>query len=197
MRGVCIGVRLDDGRVVVGRESATLNAYQGPLNTSRMPRNQKYPLEPLREHRDRKVESATAELGSAVRAREAADAAKHHAEQERVAAIARLAKLRDEERELLASGELRAADLARAEAWEHAASAEVEGLARAVDRAEGHLAAARDLEARARALLAQEKADLDVVAKDEARFDAGVRRARDASEEEAADEAFAARRRPA
>jgi hypothetical protein len=160
-----------------------------------MPRNPKYPLEPLREHRDRKVDAATAQLGDAVRARESADEAKRRAEQERVDAAARAASVRRDEAKRLAKGTLQVADLARAQAWEHAATAEQADLGRLIARADDHLAAARDAEAAARADLAQKKADLDVVAKGEARFDAGVRRAREASEEEAADEAFAARRR--
>jgi hypothetical protein len=160
-----------------------------------MPRNPKYPLEPLREHRDRNVEHATAQLADAVRAREAADDAKRRAERERLESEARAVAVRDDEAHRLANGELRVADLARAQAWEHAASAELVALQRAVDHADSRLGAARDVEVTARTELAQKKADLDVVAKDEARFDAGVRRARDASEEEAADEAFAARRR--
>jgi hypothetical protein len=160
-----------------------------------MPRNPKYPLEPLREHRDRKVDAATAQLGDAVRARAAAAGAKRRAEQERLEAEARAAAVREDEAQKLANGELRVADLARAQAWEHAASVEIEDLGRAIERADGHLAAARDTEVHARDELARKKADLDVVAKDEARFDAGVRRAREGAEEEAADEAFAARRR--
>ena len=160
-----------------------------------MPRNPKYPLEPLREHRDRKVEHATVELGEAVRAREAADEARQRAEEARAGAVARAATLRDEEVGRLANGELRVADLVRAQAWEHAVSAELADRDEAVARADGELGAAREHEAGARTELAQKKADLDVVAQDEARFDAGARRARDACEEEAADEAFAARRR--
>jgi hypothetical protein len=68
-------------------------------------------------------------------------------------------------------------------------------LERAVDRADREVGAAREREAGARTELAQKKADLDVVAKDEARFDAGLRRAQEANEEESAEEAFAARRR--
>ena len=160
-----------------------------------MPRNPKYPLEPLREHRDRKVERATAELGEAVRAREAADDAKRRAEQERAEALAHAATVRDDESGRLANGELRVADLAHAQAWEHAVSAELGDRDRTVACAADELGSAREHEAGARRELAQKKADLDVVAKDEARFDADARRARDASEEEAADEAFAARRR--
>lgn len=158
-----------------------------------MPRNPKYPLEPLREHRDRHVDAATVQLGDAVRAREAADEAKRRAEEDRAEAEARAAGVRDDEAERLAKGELRVADLARAQAWEHAASAEIDDLGRAIVRADGKLAAAHDAELDARAVLAQKKADLDVVVKDQARFDAGVRNAREAADEEAAEEAFAGR----
>ena len=159
-----------------------------------MPRNPKYPLEPLREHRDRKVEHATAELGEAVRAREAADEAKRRADQDRAETLAHAATVRDDETGRLANGELRVADLARAQAWEHAVSVELGDRDRTVSRAAGELGSAQQREAGARRELAQKKADLDVVAKDEARFDADARRVRDASEEEAADEVFAARR---
>lgn len=179
---------------MVGQESVRLRRHTGAPFTPRMPRNPKYPLEPLREHRDRKVELATAQLGEAVRSREAADDAKRRAEQERVEAAARAAAVRDDEAARLANGELRVADLARAQAWEHATSAEMANLEHAVDRADTEVGAARDREAGARTELAQKKADLDVVAKDRARFDAGVRRAQDANEEESAEEAFAARR---
>lgn len=160
-----------------------------------MPRNPKYPLDPLREHRDRHVDAATAQLGEAVRAREAADEAKRRAEKERRDAEARAAAVREDEAARLANGELCVADLARAEAWEHAASAELDDLGRAIVRADGKVAAARDAELEARTELAQKKADLDVVVKDHARFEAGVRSAREAAEEEAAEEAFAARRK--
>ena len=158
-----------------------------------MPRNPKYPLEPLREHRHRHVEAATAQLGDAVRSREAADEAKRSAEEQRHEAAARVARVRADEAARLTSGELRVADLALANAWEHAAGAEMADLGRAVARADGQLTAARGAEGVARSELAQKKADLDVVAKDEARFDDRARRARDAAEEESADEAFAAR----
>ncbi len=158
-----------------------------------MPRPPKYPLTPLREHRDRNVDASTAALGNAVRAREGADHAKREAERERSEAQSRAAAVRSEEAERLARGELRAADLAHGGAWEQGAQAEITGLGHAVDRADGRLAAACDVEGAARAALAQKKADLEVVLKDEARFDDKARRARDMAEEEAADEAFAAR----
>ena len=157
-----------------------------------MPRNPKYPLTPLREHRDRKVEAGTAELGVAVVAREAAGDAKRAAEREHVEAEARAEKVRRDEAALLGSGALRAADLAHAQAWEHGARAEISELAQAVARADGQLTIMRAAEGTARVALGQEKADLDVVVRDQARFDDQARRAREASEEEAADEVFAA-----
>ncbi|MBS2017612.1 MAG: hypothetical protein JST00_32335 [Deltaproteobacteria bacterium] len=160
-----------------------------------MSRNPKYPLEPLREHRDRGVDAATAELGEAIRAREAAEAAHRAAEEEKRAAEARAAAVRAEEAERLARGELRAADLAQASAWEIARASEIDGLARQVESAEARAGEARAEETGARSELAQKKADRDVVAKDEARFHDRLRRARDAAEEEAADEAYAGRRK--
>jgi hypothetical protein len=162
-----------------------------------MTRNPKYPLEPLRQHRDRKVASATSELGDAVRAREAADRAQRRAEQERLDAEARAEAVRQDEAARLVRGELCVADLARAQAWEHAVSVEAFELGRQLERARTHVSTAREAEGNARADLASKKADLDVVVKDETRFDAGLRRARDAAEEEAAEDAFAGRRRDA
>jgi hypothetical protein len=160
-----------------------------------MPRNPKYPLEALREHRDRNVDAATSQLGDAIRVREAAGDAKRSSEAERQEAEARANAVRGDEAARLANGELRVEDLARAQAWEHGATAELEDLGRAVHRAEGRLVAAQEAEATARTVLSQNKADRDVVAKDEARFDERTRRAHEAAEEEAVDEVFAARAR--
>jgi colicin import membrane protein len=157
-----------------------------------MTRNPKYPLAPLREHRDRTVDAATAELGEAVRAREAADLAKRVAEREREEAAARAEAVRREEADRLGRGELRAADLARAQAWEHGARVESSELTQAVERAAEHVEARRDAEGSAREALGQKKAELDVVVKDQARFDDQARRARDVAEEEAAEEVFTA-----
>jgi hypothetical protein len=160
-----------------------------------MPRTPTYPLLPLREHRDREVEAATVELAEVVRAREAMEEAKRCAERECAEGDVRAASVRDDEASRLARGELRASDLGLAEAWEHAARAEQAERARAVERAGAALAAARAAEAVARTKLAQKMADREVVAKDEARFGDRAQKAREAAEEEAADELFAARRR--
>ena len=157
-----------------------------------MPRN-KYPLTALKEHRDRKVDSATAELGEAVRAREAAEEAKRAAERERIAAEERAQRVRDAEAQRLARGELRAADLARASAWEFSAKQEISELARVVDTAETRAGEMRGAEVEARTNLASKKADADVVKKDQSRFDDRVKKAQNAAEEEAAEEVYLAR----
>ena len=165
---------------------------QRPRISRNMPRNPKYPLTPLREHRDRKVEAATAELGGAVRAREAADEVRRAAERERLAAEAQAAAVRADEAARLARGELRAGDLAHGEAWEYGAQSQIAHLADAEANAADRLAAARDAEGAARQGLAHQKADLDVVVKDQGRFADRARRARDSAEEEAAEEVFLA-----
>jgi hypothetical protein len=155
-----------------------------------MPRPPKYPLEPLREHRERRVEDATAELGDAIRAREAAEAAKARAERERRAEEERAARTRETEAKLLAEGELRAVDLAHAQAWEHGERAKLDDLAAAEGRAASAVDAAWGAEQDARKALAQTKAEREVVAKDEARFVDRLQREREAREDEAAEEAW-------
>ncbi|MBX3218415.1 MAG: hypothetical protein KF850_40795 [Labilithrix sp.] len=155
----------------------------------------KYPLKPLLEHRERKVDDATAELGHAVRSRESADAARARAELERRAAEERALRVRAAEADRLARGELSVADLARGQAWELAASAELTQLTRTVERAEQSVEQARAAEAGARGELAQKMADRDVVTKDEARFLDRRRKRALSAEEEAAEEAAQARGR--
>jgi hypothetical protein len=167
----------------------------GRVSISAVPRPPKYPLEPLLEHRERRVEDATAELGDAVRAVEQAEIARARAEAERMAEEKRAERILAAESDLLAKGELRAVDLARAQAWEHGERARLAELAAAEGRAAGAVDAARGAEQDARAALAQKKADRDVVAKDEARFVDARKREHEAREEEAAEEAWGGGRR--
>ena len=150
----------------------------------------KYPLKPLLEHRERKVDDATAELGGAVRAREDADAARARAEVQRREAEERAARVRAEEAERLDRGELSVADLARGQAWEVGARAQIGRLTAAVEVAEARVDEARSEEAEARVELARKMADRDVVAKDHARFEDRRKKQGLAAEEEAAEEAF-------
>src|SRR5262245_57015064 len=103
------------------------SSVRGTLHRRRMP---KYPLKPLLEHRERTARDATEELGKAVRGRETAEAERQRAEGRRKDAEARTEAVRRGEAESLGRGELRAIDLARAEAWEVSARAQLGELAR-------------------------------------------------------------------
>jgi hypothetical protein len=159
-----------------------------------MPRSPKYPLGPLLQHRERKVDDATSDLGEAVRAREAAEEAKLGAERERCEAESRAAEEREAEAVRLASGELRVADLAHAQQWELGVSHAIADLSRVEGQADDRARLAREGEEQARSELAKQKADRDVVAKDRSRFSDKLRKSVDAAEEENAEEAHAARR---
>lgn len=150
----------------------------------------KYPLKPLLEHRERKVDDATAELGQAVRARESAEDAKRHAEEERRVAEEKARAIRENEAQKLVNGELSVADLARADAWSFAAQNEQQRLESLVNSADTKVAAARSVETAKRGDLATSMADRDVVAKDEARFVDRSKKKALALEEEAAEEAY-------
>lgn len=150
----------------------------------------KYPLKPLLEHRERMVDDATASLGQAVRTRETAEQARLRAEAAKREAEERAARVKAEEAERLARGELRVVDLARGEAWEIGARAEIGKLASAASSAEEHALRAHEEEADARGELARKLADRDVVVKDEARFGERLKKRAIAAEEEAAEEAF-------
>lgn len=150
----------------------------------------KYPLKPLLEHRERAATDAKAELGNAVRRREAADAARARTELARRSAEESAAAVRADEAERLLRGELRVADLARGASWEIGATAHIADLTRAVEVAEHQVSEARSGEENSRLALAQKLADRDVVAKDQSRFDERNRKRAGVAEEEAAEEAF-------
>lgn len=160
-----------------------------------MPRTPKYSLEPLVQHRERQVDEATVELREAVRARETAEEARARAERARREAEERAARERAAEAERFANGELRAADLANAQRWEVGVQRAIGELEHAREQAASRAAAAKSMEEAARAELARQKADLDVVAKDRDRFVQKLRRAAEAADEENAEEAHGARRR--
>lgn len=160
-----------------------------------MTRSPKYPLDPLLEHRARVADDATSALGAAVASREGAERAVEAAERERREAEARANEVRAHEAGMLADGRLRAVDLARAGAWEIATQASLEAKDEALARREQALATSRDAEHEARARLASVKAEHDAVAKDKDRFADRARRAALAADDEAAEEAHAARER--
>jgi hypothetical protein len=154
----------------------------------------KYPLDPLIKLRELQVDEATRDLAKAVDARQKAENAKRAAEAARETAEERAARARDAEREALERGELSAADLMRAQAWEIGVAEERKRLAQQVATAEQGEKKARDQEDGARGTLATREADAEVVEKDKDRFVAKLRAKDLAKEEEAAEEAHGAKR---
>jgi hypothetical protein len=150
----------------------------------------KYPLEPLAELRDKKVDEAALDLAVATRARAAAQRKKLASEQKCEAHGAAAAHVRGAESLALARGELRVADLAHAEAWEARIAAERDALVSDVDRACAEEAGARVREKRALDDVASRKAEAQLVTKDRARWQEVLRKRADAKDEEASSEAW-------
>jgi hypothetical protein len=159
--------------------------------TASMP---KYPLEPLAAVRETAVKSATADLAGAIRRREDASSARHTAEAKRDAHARAAAKVREGELAALGNGRLRAADLARADAWGVRVSAERAALGSAVERAATAETGARQEEASAQVRLGERHADARVVDVHRERWEAEQRRALEAREEEASAEAWRPKR---
>jgi hypothetical protein len=157
-------------------------------------RPRKYPLDSLAAQRARKVEGAAVGLAKAVAERERAEVERVAAEQKRAAQEARAASVLAVEQDALDRGELRAADLARAHAWQLRSEAEHAALTARVDEARTAETDAAKGEGSARGEVAQRRADADVVEKDRARWTAEERKRADAKEEEAMAEAFRPRR---
>jgi hypothetical protein len=150
----------------------------------------KYALDALEKLRDAKVDDAKKALAEAVRQREAATARRQAAEAALEARAREIADIRERERVKLEMGGADAHDLALAGAWELGAQAELARLAQAVVDRKNEESGAQMKEAEARAAVAMKRADADVVHKDHERFEAGVRKAELAKEEEAAEEAW-------
>jgi hypothetical protein len=154
----------------------------------------KYPLEPLAELREKKVEAAALELAQAVRRREAAARTLLAAELRRDAQARAVAGLRQSEHGALGRGELRARDLARADAWGIRVAVERQSLVGAVDHARAVEATACGQEREAQGNVAARRADAQVVAGHRARWDDDARRRLEAREEEASSEAWRPKR---
>ena len=154
----------------------------------------KYPFSQLAALRNKKVDDAANELANKTTARAAAERDRRAAEDRRDAHEAAAARVREGEANALARGELRAADLARANAWEVRIGAESAARVSEVDRARASEAGALEGEQRTRALLTSRRADADVVTKDQARWSHRLRKHAEAKEEEAASEAWRPKR---
>ena len=145
----------------------------------------RYPLEPLARLRDGKAEEAAQALAGSVRAREEASLAVRAAEARRDAHGSAAAAVRERERATLARGELRAADLARADAWSFRVAAEKIALGAAVESARAGESKAREGEKSAQGTLAARQAEAEVVAGHRRRWEGERSRRLEAREEEA------------
>ncbi len=153
-------------------------------------RRPEYPLEPLAQLRQRRVDEAAKGLAAAVAERERAEQARARAEQQRAMHEAAAHELRQDEADALGRGELRAADLARAGAWELGIAAQRQRHDEAVERAKGEEGRAHEGEREARERVAATRTDADLVDKDRAKWLGAERLREEAREEEAASEAW-------
>jgi hypothetical protein len=153
-------------------------------------RSPKYPLASLVLLREKEVDQAANELAGRVKASEAAESARRASERKRDLHDESAAHVRAAEDEALERGVLRAADLARADAWEARAALESRALATEVARERTNEQQARKSEVESQAQLASRQAAAQVVAKDRARWTAGQTQKAEARDEEASSEGW-------
>jgi hypothetical protein len=153
-------------------------------------RSPKYPLASLVLLRENEVDQSANELAGRVKASELAERAREAAERSRELHDESTARTRAAEDVALARGVLRAADLARADAWEARAALESRALSTEVARERTNEQQARKNELEAQAQLAGRQAAAQVVAKDRARWNEGQRKQAEARDEEASSEAW-------
>jgi hypothetical protein len=177
-------------RVTVAPAIRPDRAHGGMLRRSMA----KYPLEPLASLREKKADEAGRALATAVAERERAGRALRAAEQRREAHARAVERVRTEESKALGRGELRAADLARADAWRLRTNAEAATLAGAVERALAAETKATQEVRAAQGGLALRRAEVNVVASGRARWEAERARHAEAREEEASFEAWRPKR---
>ncbi len=153
-------------------------------------RPKKYPQEPLQKLRAKQVDDAALALANAVRAREEAERVERSNRKVQEDAETRARTTREAERAALERGELRAADLMRADAWGARVADEQTELQRRVTVASKRTETARGTESGAQSGVNRAQADEDVVTRDRERWEADVKKRVDAREEEDASEAW-------
>jgi hypothetical protein len=154
----------------------------------------RYPLESLAEVRRRALDVATTRLSGAVKKHDAATRARLAAEEVRRDHERAEARAREAERAALEGGELRAADLARAETWGLRVASERVKLSAGVDRAKAAEAEACDGQLQAQAGAALRRSEADVIKKDRARWDDARKKSAEKREEDAVSEGWRPRR---
>jgi colicin import membrane protein len=154
----------------------------------------RYPLEALRELRQKTLEDGARELGARSRARAAAEGARVQARKQREVAEHAAELERRAEREELEAGRLNAADLAQGAAWEEAERARLRNLREVETRRAQELDASQNQEATARRALGERHDEAKALDRHRRSFDEQRRRDAEAVEAEAAADAFGARR---
>ncbi len=155
-----------------------------------MVRARRYPLDPLARLREKQVGDATRLLSEAIRARQEADRGVVEVLARKENADAHTRALGDRERTALERGELRAEDLARAAAWSVRIEADRVDLERRLAKALEEAHAAQTGESSAQGGVGRARADVEVVARDRAKWEDARLKKEDAAEEEAGAEAF-------
>ncbi|MGA2447601.1 MAG: hypothetical protein ABTD50_02870 [Polyangiaceae bacterium] len=156
-------------------------------------RTRKYAHEALATLRDLRADQALARLATAIGQRVSAERALLECEQRRTAYDANVARLGATEASELAHGRLRAADLARANAWNLRVSTEREALEAERTRALARQRAAADAERGAHDKAIACLGDARLVQEDRQRWTERVRALAEAAEDEARAETW---RRP-
>jgi hypothetical protein len=153
-------------------------------------RPKKYPLDPLARVRAMKVDDAARALAESTRLREEAERKRAEAERRVIAAEDAARVVRDAERDALDRGELTVADLMRGDAWGFRVREEQAELERRAADSLEREGAAKDGEDGARVVVAERKADAEIVERDRSRWADGERRRAEAKDEEAAADAW-------
>ena len=155
----------------------------------------RYPLESLRSVRRSQVDEQAGEVARQAEQTRQAKERQAQARRAREAAQEQSRRVLGVERQRLESGQARAADLHQADAFARGAQ-QRESRLRADERAaERRAQAERDSESAARQALCEADVDAKVVDEHHARWKTQLEAERERSDEEAAEEAFAARQR--
>ncbi len=160
------------------------------LSSSAMTRGRKYPLDLLARLRVKQVDDATRLLSEAIRAREAAEHGAAVVIARREASAEQTRAVGERERRALDRGELRAEDLAHADAWSVRVEAERVDLERRLAKAMEATHAAHEQESDAQGGVARARASSDVVSRDRTRWEDARQKRANLAEEEAGAEAF-------
>ena len=189
MKGECFFL----GALVVPKNFQDFGLCTGLALRSRVVAPRKYPLEPLRMLRADEVDAEARALAEAARNRASAEEERSRRERDHAELVAATEAVLDGERRRLEEGELRVEDLSRAALFRMGAEQRKASSAEALSAARDAETKAREAEEARRAELARKKAEADALLRDRERWEREEERRALARDDEAAEEAFAAR----